>query len=414
MARIRPHTGIRPADPLAARVISPPYDVLSETEARALCADNPFSFLHVTRPEVNLPAGTDAHSDAAYVAAREALARLQAMGALVRDPRPSVYLYGQKMPMKDGSGAVVRWHEQVGFLTCVSVEEYDRGLIRKHEHTRPDKVEDRSRLIEILGAQTGLVFLAWREDAALTALLDRLASGTPAWSVPTEDGVIHTLWVVSEPDRIRQIEEAFAQVPILYVADGHHRSQAASLCHARHPEGIEHAWFLAGVFPATRLQVLAYNRLVADLNGLDVPAFLEAVEERFAVHPDPDPVPSRRGLITMYVEGRWYGLTPHAERVPADPVGRLDVSVLQDQLLAPVLGIRDPRRDGRIEFVGGIRGWRELKHAVDERRAAVAFHLFPTGLEQLMDVADSGQVMPPKSTWFEPKLRGGVVVHALD
>ena len=414
MALIHPHTGIRPADALAARVISPPYDVLSEDEARSLCADNPLSFLHVTRPEVNLPRGTDPHSDAAYVAAREALARLRAEGALVRDPTPCVYLYGQKMPMRDESGAVVRWHEQVGFLTCVSVEEYDRGLIRRHEHTRPDKVEDRSHLIETLGAQTGLVFLAWRDDAALTALLDRLAGAGPAWSVPTEDGVIHTLWIVSEPERIREIQETFARIPLLYVADGHHRSQAASLCSARHPEGGEYPWFLAGVFPASRLQVLAYNRLVADLHGHTVPDFLRAVAERFTICPEVEPVPKERGTMTMYLKGRWYGLTPHADRVPADPVGRLDVSVLQDQLLAPVLGIQDPRRDKRIDFVGGIRGWHALRDAVDAGRAAVAFHLVPTGLEQLMDVADSGQVMPPKSTWFEPKLRGGVVVHALD
>ncbi len=414
MARIHPHTGIRPTDALAAHVISPPYDVLSEEEARALCADNPLSFLHVTRPEVNLPPGTDPHSNAAYMAAREALARLQARGALVRDPHPCVYLYGQKMPVCDESGTVVRWHAQVGFLTCVSVEEYDRGLIRKHEHTRPDKVEDRTRLIETLGAQTGLVFLAWRDDPGLTAVLDRLTAQEPTWSVPTEDGVVHTLWVVSEPERIREIEDAFARVPILYVADGHHRSQAASLCNAHRPEEGEHRWFLAGVFPASRLQVLAYNRLVTDLNGHSVPAFLQAVAGRFTICPEAEPVPRERGAMTMYLQGRWYGLTPHADRVPADPVGRLDVSVLQDQLLAPILGIGDPRRDRRIEFVGGIRGWRALQAPVDEGKAAVAFHLFPTALEQLMDVADSGQVMPPKSTWFEPKLRGGVVVHALD
>ncbi len=413
MARIHAHRGLRPADHLAAQVISPPYDVLSEQEARDLCEHNDISFLHVTRPEVNFPPGIDCHSQQAYREARNQLDRLHAQGALVADTQPCVYLYGQAMPMKDEQGRCTRVHEQVGLLTCVSVQEYDQGLIKKHEHTRPVKVEDRTAHMEMLDAQVGLVFLAYRDHAAATAVIERYTAAEPAWSVTTEDDVAHTLWVVSDSAAVREIQQAFAQLPALYVADGHHRSQSASLLASRRPGDGEHRWFLAGIYPASALQVLAYNRQVADLNGHSVQGFLEQVQARFELTAGVAPIPDRRGRITMYLDGCWYGLLPRPELVPDDPVGGLDVSVLQDQLLGPLLGIGDPRTDERIHFVGGIRGPSALQRAVDSGAAAVAFHMFPTAMEQLFDVADTGQVMPPKSTWFEPKLRGGVVLHKL-
>lgn len=400
MADIRPFRGLRPRDDLAGRVIAPPYDVLTDDEARALAAD-PHSFVHVTRSEVDLPSGADPHGDAAYAKARENLDRLVASGVLVADEVPRLYLYGQTM----GD------HRQVGVLAACSVEEYDDGRIRKHEHTRPDKEDDRTRHMETLDAQVGLVFLAHVPHAALSARVARLSQAEPRWRVVTEDGVEHTLWIVPEHE-VGPIRAAFAELDALYVADGHHRSAAASRVHAARGDAAS-AWFLAGVFSADQLQVMAYNRVVADLNGLDAAGFLAAVRERFDVGPGA-PRPTERGAFSMYLGGAWHTLRVRAGLVDAtDPVARLDVSVLQDHLLGPVLGIDDPRRSTRIEFVGGIRGPDALVRAVDGG-AAVAFHLFPTGLDQLFDVADQGDVMPPKSTWFEPKLREGVVLRRFD
>jgi uncharacterized protein (DUF1015 family) len=414
MATIRPFHGIRPKSSLAGKIISPPYDVLSEEEVRFLCRDNKQSFLHVTRPEVNLPYGTDPHSPEAYVAARNELHRFERDGLLEIEKVPCIYLYGQKMPLSgttDDRGPF--FHEQICFLACCSVDEYNRGLIKKHEHTRPDKVEDRCRHIDTLDTQTGLVFLAYRDRPEVTDLLRRYASGEPLWRVTTEDHVVHTLWRISDPSEIQKIQAAFRLLPALYVADGHHRSEAASIMASRRPDSEEAQYFLAGVFPDSMLHVLAYNRLVGDLKGQSPAAFMARLAERFDITPDVAPLPTGRGHFTMYLEGRWFGLVPHADRVPADPVGSLDVSVLQNEVLSPLLGIADPRKDQRIAFVGGIRGFRALQDAVDKGEASVAFHLYPTGLDQLFAVADMGEVMPPKSTWFEPKLRGGVLLHSL-
>jgi uncharacterized protein (DUF1015 family) len=400
MADVRPFRALRPRNELAAAVIAPPYDVLTEDEARTL-ARNPHSFVHVTRSEVDLPPGADPHADAAYQQARLNLDALRASGVLVQDAEPTFYLYGQRMGE----------HRQLGVLAACSVAEYDAGTIRKHEHTRPDKEDDRTHHMEVLDAQVGLVFLACAPHPRLSGQIARLASVAPAWRVTTEDGVEHALWPVPASE-VAALQALFAELPCLYVADGHHRSAAASRVHA-HRKTPGTATFLAGIFPADQLQVMAYNRVVHDLNGHAPASFLAEVGARFEISPGA-PTPSARQRFSMYFQGAWHTLEPRAGLFDAnDPVARLDVSILQDHLLAPILGIDDPRRSERISFVGGIRGHAALSAAVDAG-AAVAFHLYPTGLDQLFDVADAGEVMPPKSTWFEPKLREGVVVRLLD
>jgi uncharacterized protein (DUF1015 family) len=399
MADVRPFRALRPRDELAGAVIAPPYDVLTEAEARALAAD-PRNFVRVTRSEVDLPQGADPHSAEAYAQARANLDALRAQGVLVQDDAPTYYLYGQRMGE----------HRQLGVLAACSVAEYDAGLIRKHEHTRPDKEDDRTHHMEVLDAQVGLVFLACAPHAALSARLHTLSLAAPAWRVRTEDGVEHTLWPVPLAE-VEPLRALFAELPCLYVADGHHRSAAASRVHARRGDDAS-ATFVAGIFPADQLQVMAYNRVVLDLNGHDRASFLAEVASRFEITAG-SPVPNARQRFSMYLDGAWSTLTPKPGLFDeADPVARLDVSILQDHLLGPILGIDDPRRSERISFVGGIRGHAALSAAVDGG-AAVAFHLFPTGLDQLFDVADAGEVMPPKSTWFEPKLREGVVVRLL-
>jgi uncharacterized protein (DUF1015 family) len=400
MADVRPFRALRPRDDIAASVIAPPYDVLTDAEARALAA-HADCFVHVTRSEVDLPAGADAHSQAAYDQARANLDALQERGAMVLDREPTYYLYGQKM----GD------HSQVGVVAACSVDEYDCGDIRKHEYTRPDKEDDRTHHMEVLDAQVGLVFLAARPDPTLSEILQQLSSAAPAWRVTTEDDVEHALWPIPQ-EHVASLRGVLEAIPRLYIADGHHRSAAASRVHAN--RGAERtAHFLAGIFPADQLQVMAYNRVVNDLNGHTPDAFLEAVRACFDISPG-TPVPTARQTFSMYLGGAWFTLTPKSGSFnEADPVARLDVAILQDNLLGPILGIEDPRRSERIRFVGGIRGPQALVEAVDTG-AAVAFHMYPTGMDQLFDVADADQVMPPKSTWFEPKLREGVVVRLLD
>lgn len=405
MSDVRPFRGLRARDELAPRIIAPPYDVVSEAEARALTVGNPHCFLRVTRPEVDLPVGSDPHAPQAYAKARENLQAFIADGSIVQDDAPCFYVYAQTW----------RGRTQVGLMAACSVAEYDADLIKKHELTRPDKEQDRVDHIEAIDAQTGLVFLAWRDQhPRLRAAMARAHALPPAWEVATDDGVVHALHVVSDPALVQELREAFAEVPALYVADGHHRSAAASrVCAARGGQGDSDR-FLAGIFPDSQLEILAYNRLVADLGRFDVVSLQAALEEHFVLTPGVDPIPTGRGQLTMYLGGgRWWGLSPRPGVVPDDPVGSLDVSVLQDRVLGPLLGIQDPRTDQRIRFVGGIRGPQALQQAVDQGEAAVAFHLHPTGLDQLFAVADAGRLMPPKSTWFEPKLRGGVVIHPL-
>lgn len=406
MSDVRPFRGLRPRDDLAPRLIAPPYDVLSEAEARALTAGNPHSFLHVTRPEVDLPLGSDAHGPLAYAKARENLDAFRARGWVLQDDRPCFYVYAQTW----------RGRTQVGLMATCSVAEYDTDRIKKHELTRPDKEQDRVEHISALDAQTGLVFLAWRDR--FPAARDALAAARalpPAWEVASDDGVVHALHVVADPDLITRLQEAFAEVPALYVADGHHRSAAASRVSAARGGLGGSDRFLCGIFPDSQLQVLAYNRLVADLGSYDVVSLQQAISEHFVLTHGAAPEPAGRGHWTMYLgAGRWIGLTARPGVVPSDPVGCLDAAVLQDRILGPLLGIDNPRTDERIRFVGGVRGHQALSDAVDKGEAAVAFHLHPTGMDQLFAVADAGALMPPKSTWFEPKLRGGVVLHAFD
>jgi uncharacterized protein (DUF1015 family) len=400
MADVRPFRALRPRDDLAARVIAPPYDVLTEAECRALAVDW-MHFIHVTRSEVDLPPGTDSHAPVAWERARQTLHEFTAQGVLVEDDAPHYYLYGQVMDA----------HAQVCVLATVSVAEYDDGRIAKHEFTRPDKEEDRAHHMEVLGAQVGLVFLAHAPDAAVAAVVREVTATAPHWRVTTEDAVEHALWTVPG-DRADVLRAAFAAMPRLYICDGHHRSAAASRVAARRKDAAS-SFFVAGLFPSDALQVLAYNRVVHDLNGLTSEGFLAALGRSWHVIENGPPVPQQRGDVSLLLDGRWRTIRPRAGVVdPTDAVARLDASVLQDHLLGPILGIDDPRRSQRISFVGGIRGPQALQDAVRDG-AAVAFHLYPTGLDQLFAVADAGSVMPPKSTWFEPKLREGVVARWL-
>ena len=400
MVQIRSFRGVRAADTLAGAVIAPPYDVVSEDEARALTADNAHSFLHITRSEVDLPAGTDVHGADVYAMARRNLDAFISAGWLVRDPAPCLYLYRQTW----------RGRTQTALMALCSVAEYDEAKIKKHELTRPDKEQDRVDNMLALEAQPGLVFLAFRDRYPnVRHAMERATRRDPAWAVTTPDGVEHALTPIVDAGEIAPLVEAFAEVGALYIADGHHRSAAASRVAATLNNAGTSGWFLAGIFPDSELQVMAYNRVVTDLNGHTKDAFLAALTTDFELAAGP-PIPSRRGDISMYLDGHWSTLRPRPGVVPDDPVGCLDVAVLQDRVLAPLLGIADPRRDTRIEFVGGIRGPEALARAVDAR-GGVAFHMYPTGMDQLFDVADAGELMPPKSTWFEPKLRGGVVLH---
>ena len=403
MAQIRPFRGVRPLDELAAQIIAPPYDVLSEDEARAIAAPNPKSFLHVTRPEVDLAPGIDPHGPDAHAKARENLNDFMAQGWMVQDDAPCFYLYSQTW----------RDRTQTGLMAACSVAEYDAGQIKRHELTRPDKEQDRVDNMSALDAQPGLVFLAYRDTSDAVREAIKLSSAlAPAWSVTTDDGVTHSLTVINNAAIVEQLTEAFGGLDTLYIADGHHRSAAASrVCAARSGAG-QSGRFLAGLFPDSELEVLAYNRVVRDLNGHTQAEFMKALNTHFIVSPTSTARPQRRGRWTMYLTGQWFELMARDGVVDAsDPVGRLDVAVLQDRVLGPLLGIDNPRTDQRIQFVGGIRGHKALSKRVDRGDAMVAFHLYPTGMDQLFDVADADMLMPPKSTWFEPKLRGGVVLH---
>jgi uncharacterized protein (DUF1015 family) len=410
MAVLKPFRALRPRPDLAEKVASPPYDVLSSQEARQMALDNHLSFLRVNKPEITLPEGMDPHSRQVYDRARDNLEVLVEEGAMIREEKPSIYLYEQRM----GD------HVQAGFVAGASVDEYDAGAIRKHEHTKPVKVEDRARLIDTMDSQVGPVFLAFRANDEIAALIDGIRRGPAVYDFTADDGIGHRVWILDDADEKATIE-AFARVDLLYVADGHHRSASASrVRQIRREASTSHTgeepynFFLSVIFPHDRLRILDYNRIVKDLGGLSSGEFLARVGERFDVSTADEPRPPALHTFGMHVDGRWYRLVAKRGSFPADdPVRSLDVSILQENLLAPVLGIENPRTDPRIDFVGGIRGLEEL-----EKRCAsgwaVAFAMYPTTLEQLFDVADSGDVMPPKSTWFEPKLRSGLLVRMLD
>ena len=446
MPLISPFAGLRPAPGRAADVLAPPYDVLNTEEARARAAGRPWSFLHISKPEIDLPPKTDPYSPAVYAKGKENFERMQSEGVLVRDPQPCYYLYRLVM------GA----HTQTGIVAVASVPDYDSNRIRKHEFTRPDKEDDRVRQIDALNAQTGPVFLTYKHHPVIDELVVRFTAQAPEVDVTADDGVRHTLWVLREPAAIETITSTFDGMKNLYIADGHHRSAAASRVAAaraahdsrdgggraasgtaaegrasvaggRTPEATKSAnpahtgeepynYFLSVIFPDNQMQILDYNRIVKDLYGHSVEEFVAEIAEAFSVEVELAAVkPGRAREFGMYLDGHWYRLHIDPEFIPDDdPVRRLDVSLLQDNLLGPILGIEDPRRDKRIDFVGGIRGLRELERRVDSGEMACAFALFPTSMADLMSVADAGEVMPPKSTWFEPKLADGLVSHLLD
>jgi len=404
MRLLAPFRALRPPPDLAPAIASPPYDVVSSSEARALAAGNPRSFFRISRPEVDLPEGIDEHSDPVHARGRRALDEFRRSGWLLLDDAPRFSLYRQRMGE----------HVQTGLVACASVDAYGRGEIKRHELTRPDKEDDRTRHIETLGANDEPVFLAYRARPSVDAVLRRGAEGTPDLSFTSDDGVQHTVWVLP-PSENAAIEAALSELDTLYIADGHHRSAAAARVQALHRsrgrgEG-EWDWFLAVVFSHEALQILPYHRLVKDLGPGGSAALLEGLRARFEVTPAATPDPEGPHRFGLYLDGRWWRLVARPEAIPTDASGALDVSILQETVLAPLLGIHDPRRDPRIEFVGGIRGTAELKARVDRGEARAAFALWPTSMRELLEISDAGQIMPPKSTWFEPKLRSGLFVH---
>ncbi|MEK6282301.1 MAG: DUF1015 family protein [Acidobacteriota bacterium] len=408
MADIRPFKALRPLGERAAEVASVPYDVVNTEEARALAANRPLSFLHVSRPEIDLPAETNIYSDQVYRKALENFQTLLNECPLETEETPSVYLY--RLIMGD--------HEQIGVVAACSIDEYDQDLIRKHERTRRDKEDDRTRHMLALKAQTGPVFLTYRASREIDTMVMETTMANALFDFTAEDGIQHTVWRV--PDAVRFVQ-AFREIPFLYIADGHHRAASAARARAElknqsfgHTGDEDYNFFLAVVFPDEQLQILPYNRAVKDLNGLSKEAFLETLREDFEVVDSGSPEPAKRGEWGMYLEGRWSTLKlPAGVLPPQGIVDSLDVSILQDRLLDPILGIKDVRTDKRIDFVGGMRGTKELEKLVDEGKAAVAFSLFPTTIEDLLRVSDAGEIMPPKSTWFEPKLRDGLLIHKI-
>ena len=408
MAVIRPFRALRPRADRAQSVASVPYDVVNTDEARALAEGNPLSFLHVSRPEIDLPPGTDIHSDAVYRKAVENFETLISNCPLEKEAEPSLYLY--RLIMGD--------HEQVGIVAVCSIDEYDNGTIRKHERTRRDKEDDRTRHMLMLKAQTGPVFLTYRRHAEIDEQVAAAITAEPLFDLTAADGVRHTIWRLEQSEPLVQ---SFASVPLLYIADGHHRAASASRARAElreqsfaHTGKEDYNYFLTVIFPDSQVQILAYNRTVHDLNGLSKEEFLDEIRSQFTITENANPEPPQRGHWSMYLDGKWYGLelSPAATQ-PAGTVASLDVSILQDRLLDPILGIKDVRTDKRIDFIGGLRGTKELERLVNEGKAAVAFSLFPTTVDELLMVSDANEIMPPKSTWFEPKLRDGLLIHTI-
>ncbi|MFH1132220.1 MAG: DUF1015 family protein [Pseudomonadota bacterium] len=415
MSLIRAFKGLRPVPSKVALVASPPYDVLNSKEAREMARGNPLSFLHVVKPEIDLDPGINLYADEVYAKGAENFRSLIEQGVMVLDPKECLYLYEQTMQFPGGK------HVQVGVVCCASVDEYQNDLIKKHEFTRPDKEKDRTRHVDTLGANAGPVFLTYRADPKIDALVTEAYKTKPACDFVADDGVGHRFWVVEKDDQIRQFIKAFAKVPHSYVADGHHRSASASgvreirkAANLNHTGDEEYNFFLAVFFPHNQLAIMDYNRVVMDLAGLSEDEFLGKAKEKFEVEKTDTPKPTKATEFGMYLGRTWWRLKAKPGTYNSkDPVASLDVAILQDNLLTPILGIEDPRRDKRIDFVGGIRGLKELERRV-QQGAAVAFAMYPTSIGQLMAIADEGKTMPPKSTWFEPKLRSGLVVHLLD
>ena len=406
MATIHPFRALRPSPASAAAVSSVPYDVVSTEEARELARNNPLSFLRVTRSEIDLPPDADPYAARVYQRARENFQKLRDVAPLIIEDSPALYLYRLRMGT----------HEQTGVAGCFSVDEYERDVIRKHERTRRDKEDDRTRHIVELRAQTGVVFLTYRAQAEVGEVTGRATAGTPLYDFTAADGVQHTVWRVAAQDT-QPLVDAFARIPTLYIADGHHR--AASAARAREdlrgrPGGTpEASTFIAVAFPDNEVQILPYNRTVKDLPNRSSAKFLKGLRERFPVKESGD-TPREKGEVAMYFEGKWYSVDLNGTR-PEDGsrASSLDVAVLQRQILEPLLNVGDLRTDKRVDFVGGARGPAALKQAVDSGKAAVAFSMYPVSVDDLMAISDAGGIMPPKSTWFEPKLRDGLLIHVI-
>ncbi len=402
---VTPIRGLRPAPERAEEVVAPPYDVLNTAEARVRAEGRPNSFLHISKPEIDLPEGTDPYDPAVYAKGAENLQRLVDDGVLIREEKPCYYIYR------------LRWedHVQTGLVFGASVAAYDINRVRKHEFTRPVKEDDRVRQITALNAETGPVLLTYRADDAVKAIIDEKASEAPIYDLVADDGIGHTLWVLDDDEKIEQLNRIFDATEALYIADGHHRSASASRV-AKESSNESAQYFLTVAFAHDEMKILDYNRVIRDLNNHSVDELLAMVAASFDLEMSADEVrPEKPTQFGMYLNGQWYRLDIHPELVPSDdPVASLDVSLLQNNLIEPLLGISDPRRDDRIDFVGGMRGLGELEKRVDSGEMAVAFSLYPTTMEALMDVADANEVMPPKSTWFEPKLADGLVSHVLD
>ncbi len=411
MATVRPFKGLRPPPELASKVAALPYDVMNSDEARKMAAGNPMSFLHVTKPEIDLDPGIDLYDQRVYDKAGENFRLFSEKGYLKDDATPNLYVYRQ----------VMNGRAQTGLMACCSAEEYWADIIKKHELTRADKEEDRLKHLDTIDANAGPVFLTYRAQKEIDTLVEQVTAKKPDVDFVSDDGVQHVLWVVTDKSWIEKMVAQFKQVPVLYVADGHHRSAAACRIgkvrkekNPKHTGNEEYNFFLAVLFPHHHLYIMDYNRVVKDLNGKSRAEFDKAVAEKFTVEPTHEKSPSKALTFGMYIDGKWHKLTAKPGTFNAnDPIESLDVSILQNNLLAPILGIADPRKDKRVDFVGGIRGMAELERLVDSKKFAVAFAMHATSIEQLMAIADAGKIMPPKSTWFEPKLRSGMVIHRL-
>lgn len=404
--RIHPFDALRPRPDLVERVAAVPYDVVDTREAAALAHNNPYSLLHVSRPEIDLPEGTSPHAEAVYARARDNFNRLVNNGALMRDGEPCLYVYRQ----------VMEGHAQRGIVTCCHIEDYEKNIIRRHEKTRADKEDDRTRHVQVLGANTGPVFLMYREQAPIDRIVAGVEAGVPLYDFTAPDGIRHTVWRVRDTT---ELVRGFEKVPLCYVADGHHRAAAAvragverRKANTGHTGEEEYNWFLAVLFPAGQLRILPYHRVVKDINGLSSSAFLDAVRKRFTVTTPAAAVPPAPCNAAMYLEGKWHGLGWKLAN-GLDPLESLDVSYLNKNVLEPVLGIKDFRTDPRIDFVGGVRGTKALEERVNKGEAAVAFSMYPVTVDQVMRISDAGLIMPPKSTWFEPKLRSGLLIHTM-
>ena len=409
MPLIRPFAGLRPVPERAEEVVAPPYDVLNSAEARERANGKPWSFLHISKAEIDLPEGTDPYDPSVYAKSAENLKKMLDEGILIREAKPCYYAYRLIM---DG-------HSQVGLVAAASVADYDINRVRKHEFTRPEKEDDRVRQIEALNAQTGPVLLAYKSQADMDAILEETTKQPPLVDVTADDGVQHTFWKIDDETTIEKISAGFEAMNAIYIADGHHRSASASRVAKSHEMGGDGEqncdYFLSVIYPHNQMNILDYNRVITDLNGLSKDELLEKVKTAFTVTEEAAAVkPAKATEFGMYLDGQWYRLNINSELMPNDPVASLDVSLLANNLIEPLLGISDPRTDNRIDFVGGIRGLGELEKRVNSGEMAVAFSLYPTSMEALMAVADAGEVMPPKSTWFEPKLADGLVSHVLD